>query len=137
MLLRLGTAYAAGTVAALVASLALWVAGRAELTAALGVSIAPALSFGWLSRRLVWGGLWALPFPYLPSRRMSPVRKGVLLSLAPSAAQLFYFLPEAGYGTLGRGLGTWTPLVIVLVNLLWGWVLARLLAYVQGAGSKD
>jgi hypothetical protein len=132
MLQRLFTAYAAGAVAALIASLALWIAGRAELTTALEVSIAPGLTWPWLSQRMAWGGIWALPFPLLRPRRMSPVRKGLLLSLAPSAAALFYFMPEAGRGTLGRELGELTPVVVVLANALWGWALGRLLGFVEG-----
>lgn len=131
---RMFTAYAAGAIAAAIASLALWVAGRAELTAALGVSIAPPLSWRWLAPRLVWGGLWALPFPFIP-RRLSPVRRGLLLSLAPSAASLFWFLPEAGHGSAGRGLGDLTPVVVVGVNALWGWALARLHGWVARGGS--
>jgi hypothetical protein len=137
VLQRLFTAYAAGTLAAAIASLALWIAGRAELTAALGVSIAPALSWRWLAPRLVWGGVWALPFPFVRPRRLSPVRKGLLLSLAPSAAALFYFLPEAGSGTLGRDLGDLTPAVVVLVNALWGWALGRILGWVGGRGTSE
>ncbi len=132
MLQRLFTAYAAGAVAALIASLALWIAGRAELMTALDVSLAPALTWHWLSQRLVWGGIWALPFPLLRPRRMSPVRKGLLLSLAPSAAMLFDFLPDAGFGTLGRELGELTPVVVVLANALWGWALGRVLGFVEG-----
>lgn len=135
MLQRLCTAYAAGAIAGLVASLGLWIAGRAELTAALDVSIAPDLSWRWLAPRLVWGGLWALPYPFVRPRRLSPVRKGLLLSLAPSAAMLFYFLPEAGRGTLGRELGALTPVVVVLANALWGWSLGRVLGFVQGHGG--
>ncbi len=132
MLQRLFTAYAAGAVAALIASLALWIAGRAELMTALDVSLAPALTWHWLSQRLVWGGIWALPFPLLRPRRMSPVRKGLLLSLAPSAAMLFYFMPETGHGTLGSRLGELTPVVVVLANALWGWALGRVLGFVEG-----
>ncbi len=132
MLQRLFTAYAAGSIAALVASCALWVAGRAELIAALDVSIAPSLTWPWIARRLIWGGLWALPYPLLLLGRMSPTRRGVLLSLAPSAAQLFYFFPEAHLGTLGSKLGTLTPLVVVLFNALWGWSLGRVVQFVEG-----
>jgi hypothetical protein len=59
----------------------------------------------------------------------------VLLSLAPSAAQLFYFLPEANLGTLGTELGALTPLVVVLFNALWGWSLGRLIGFVEGGSG--
>jgi len=133
MLRRLFTAYAAGALAAGVASLVLWIAGRAELTAAIDVAIAPKLTWSWLAPRLVWGSLWALAFPFVRPRRMSAVRKGLLLSLAPTAAQLFWFMPERHLGTLGQDLGTLTPAVVVLVNAVWGWVLGRVLAHVEGS----
>ena len=132
MLRRLFAAYAAGALAALVASLLLYVAGRAELTAAVGVAIAPKLTWDWLAPRLVWGSVWALAYPLVRPRRMPAVRKGLLLSLAPSAAQLFYFLPERNLGTLGQDLGTLTPVVVLGVNAVWGWVLGRVLSRVEG-----
>ncbi len=132
MLRRLFAAYAAGALAALVASLVLWIAGRAELTAAVGVAIAPTLTWHWLAPRLVWGSLWALAYPLLRPRRMRAVRKGLVLSLAPSAAQLFYFMPERNLGTLGQDLGTLTPMVVLAANAVWGWVLGRVLSQVEG-----
>ncbi|MBW2279784.1 MAG: hypothetical protein JRG82_03495 [Deltaproteobacteria bacterium] len=116
MLRRFCAAYAAGALAALVASLVLWIAGRAE-------------------PRLVWGGLWALPYPWVRPRRLSAVQKGLLLSLAPSAAQLFWFMPEQNLGVLGQDLGTFTPAVVVLANATWGWVLARTFSRVGGGGG--
>ena len=74
MLQRLFTAYAAGSIAALVASCALWVAGRAELIAALDVSIAPSLTWPWIARRLIWGGLWSA----LPIARLVPATSQAL-----------------------------------------------------------
>ena len=136
MLVRLSAPYAAGALAALASSLAVWIVGRADLTTAIGVAIAPTLTWEWLAPRLVWGGLWALGFPFIRPRKLSPIRKGLLLSLAPSAAQLFYFLPEAGLGAMGRGLGQLTPVVVVLTNALWGYVLARVMMTVQTRSSK-
>jgi hypothetical protein len=135
MLRRFCAAYAAGALAALVASLVLWIAGRAELTAAVGVAIAPKLTWFWLAPRLVWGGLWALPYPWIRPRRLSAVQKGLLLSLAPSAAQLFWFMPERNLGALGQDLGTLTPAVVLLANATWGWVLARTFSLVGGGGG--
>ena len=56
-------------------------------------------------------------------------------SLAPSAAALFYFMPVAGRGTLGRELGELTPVVVVLANARWGWALGRLLGPDVGIGA--
>ena len=58
---------------------------------------------------------------------LTPVRAGLLLSLAPSAAQLFYFFPMGGAGWLGAELGGLTPLFVLAANAVWGWVLARVI----------
>jgi len=116
---RASLAFAAGAVGALASSVALWLAGSAGLTAALGVAVAPALSPAWLHPRLVWGGVWAGLF-LLPLWRGRGLRRGLLLSLAPSAAQLLWLFPQQGRGWLGLELGLLTPAVVLVANAVWG-----------------
>lgn len=116
----LAVGYAAGAVGALANSLALVAAADAGLLRALGVAIAPPLALSWLYPRLVWGGLFglglALPWP---SGRW--VRRGLWLSLAPTAVQLLVIFPwRTGQGLLGLELGAATPLVVVAANAVWG-----------------
>ena len=125
MLRRLAPAYFGGAVGALINSLAVWIFARADLLAAIGVGIAPGLTWSWIAHRLLWGSLWGLGYPLVRRVVPSPARAGLLLSLAPSAAQLFWFSPRSGHGLLGLELGLATPLVVVAANALWGWVLAR------------
>ena len=116
--------FSAGCVGGLANSVALWLGGQYGLTALLGVRLAPQLSPAWLYPRLVWGGLWGLLFllPLLPRKW---VTRGLVLSLGPSLVQLFYVFPfQADQGQLGLGLGTLTPLVVLLVNAIWGLVTA-------------
>ncbi len=116
--------FAAGCLGALVNSLALWLAGRYGVTAALGVGIAPALSPHWLYPRIVWGGLWGFLF-LIAWHDSRPLTKGLLLSLFPSATQLLYFFPfETNQGFLGLRLGALTPLVVLFFNAIWGVVAA-------------
>ena len=124
MLRRFASGYFAGGVAACVASLALWIAGRADLTATIGVKVAPALTWAWLAPRVLAGSLWGLALPLALRRGARPVRAGLALSLLPSLATLFFFLPQAGHGMLGSDLGTLTPLVVLAEYALWGWILA-------------
>lgn len=120
VLRALAVGYAAGAVGALANSVALWAAGQAGLTAALGVAIAPALTPAWLQPRLVWGGLFGLGLA-LPWPAAAWVRRGLLLSLAPSAVQLFVVFPwKTGHGLLGLDLGLLTPLVVLVANAVWG-----------------
>ncbi len=107
-------AYAAGSVGALANSLAVWAFGAAGINAMLGVAIAPHLSPHWLYPRLVWGGLWGLTFLW-PGWRSRWLAKGSLISLLPTAAQLFIVFPILAHkGVAGLELGLLTPLCVLL-----------------------
>ena len=137
MLRRLAVSYFGGAVGAVVSSLCLWVAARAGLLAMLGVAMEANLTWAWLSTRILWGGIFGLGFPLVARMRSSVTRAGLLLSLAPSTAQLFYFLPRSGAGLLGVDLGPLTPLVVLAANAVWGWALARVvIATGERGGSR-
>ena len=127
MVSRLAMAYFGGAVASLVASITLWATAQAGLLQMLDVSLAPPLSWDWLSPRLLWGSIYGLGYPAVRRRGYSPVRSGIILSLLPSAIELFIFMPGDGQRFLGLGLGSATPLVVLTTNALWGWGLARIL----------
>jgi hypothetical protein len=135
VLRRLSAGYFGGAVGAVVSSLAVWVAAQAGLLASLGVDLHPPLSWAWLSPRILWGGLWGLGYPFVVRRGLSPVRAGLVLSLAPSVAQLFYVFPQQGAKLLGVAHGPLTPLVVLAVNGVWGWTLARIALALGDAGA--
>jgi len=113
-----------GELAALVSSLFLWLLGDWGVTAFLNVHIAPPLSTSWLYPRLIWGGLWALPYFItlgIPRARRHWVRKGIIISLLPSLTLLFIVYPyQLGKGQAGLDLGLLTPVVVVVTHLVWG-----------------
>lgn len=111
--------FAAGSIGALANSVALWWLGYYGFTARFNVAIAPHLSPEWLYPRIVWGGLWGLLFilPMLQSRLWL---KGLLISLAPTAVQLLVIFPQANKGIGGTELGIYTPILVLLVNGIWG-----------------
>jgi len=116
--------FAAGCIGALANSLAVWLFGHAGINALLGVSIAPTLSPHWLYPRIVWGGLWGLLF-VLPLLQSKTLLKGLVLSLFPSAVQLFVVFPYMAHkGMAGLDLGLLTPLCVIFFNALWGVVTA-------------
>lgn len=116
--------FSAGCVGAIANSLALWLFGYLGITAMLGVSIAPALTPGWLYPRMVWGGIWGLLF-VLPMLRSRPLSKGAVLSLFPSVVQLFVVFPlKAHKGVAGIELGLLTPVLVLFFNWVWGVVAA-------------
>lgn len=130
----LAVCFAAGVLGALANSLAAWIFGLWGVTALAGVSLAPTLTLPWLYPRLVWGGFWGLVYFFTVNsqrRRRQWIRKGLWVSLLPTAAQLFYFFPyHTPFGPLGVGLGDLTALFVVLFNLVWGFftgLFARLL----------
>jgi hypothetical protein len=125
MIRRFALSYFGGAVGGLVSAAALWLAGRAGLTAMIGVAISPALRWSWLADRILWGGIWGLGYPLALRLARDPLRGAFLLSLAPACAQLFYFLPRAGESLLGTSLGVLTPLVVLAMNAVWGWTLAH------------
>ena len=128
MVRRLAIFYAGGAAGAVANGVAVWLVAAAGVLTAIGVSIAPAFTWTWLSHRMLWGGLWGLALASVPRRVLgggSLVRSALLFSLVPSAAQLFYFSPVRGAGWLGLELGLPTPLVVMAANGIWGWTLAR------------
>lgn len=120
----LATTFVAGLLGGLFNSLALWLAGHYGITDLVGVHLAPELNPVWLYPRLVWGGLWGLIYYVTiarPRTRRHWVRKGLWVSLLPTAVQLFIIFPNTTHhGMLGLGLGQLTPLVVLLVNAVWG-----------------
>jgi hypothetical protein len=90
----------------------------------MGVSIAPSLTPGWLYPRIVWGGIWGLLF-ILPMMQSKLLLKGTILSLFPTAVQLFVIFPyKANKGMAGLDLGLYTPLFVLFFNWIWGAVTA-------------
>ncbi len=118
------TTFTAGLLGALCNSLAAHFAGVWGLTAMLGVNLHPPLTAQWLYPRLVWGGIWGLAYFFTigrPRTRRHWVRKGLWVSLLPSAVQLFVIFPNTTpHGMFGLGLGMLTPLVVIVLNAIWG-----------------
>jgi hypothetical protein len=116
--------FSAGAMGGLVNSLAVWLAGLWGITAAFSVKIAPALTVAWLYPRIVWGGLWGFLF-LLPMMRSRWLTRGLLFSLGPTLVQLFIIFPyKAHKGLMGFELGLFTPLFVVVFNMIWGVIAA-------------
>jgi hypothetical protein len=119
---RITMVFGAGCLGGLVSGLGLWLAGKYGLTASIGVTMKPVLSEGWIYHNVVRGGLLGLIF-LLPVARSSVVKRGLLISLAPTLVMLFVVFPYyTSEGMMGMGLGALTPLVIALYYAVWGLV---------------
>lgn len=116
--------FSAGCLGGLANSIAVWLFGYWGITSSLGVSIAPPLSPTWLYPRLVWGGIWGLIF-ILPVYKSKLLLKGSILSLFPTAVQLFIVFPlKAHKGIAGIDLGLYTPVFVLFFNWIWGFITA-------------
>ena len=122
--------FAAGCVGALINSLAIWLLGDQGITARLGIAIAPNLTPSWLYPRIVWGGIWGLLF-ILPMLASRPLTKGLVLSLFPTAVQLLLIFPQAHKGLGGLELGLYTPVLVLVVNGVWGVASALTIRYAR------
>jgi len=117
---RVGLLFSAGALGGLAGSVALWALGRSGATAMIGVKLAPRMVPMWLYPRIVWGGLWGLLF-LVPMFRHAPLKRGLLVSLGPTAMQLFFVFPYKAYkGYLGLELGQMTPVLVIVLNAVWG-----------------
>jgi hypothetical protein len=120
----LAICFCAGLLAALFNSLAACLSSALGLPALADITMTAELSKLWIYPRLITGGLWGLTYFFTVGRRGSRrywVRKGLWISLLPSAVQLFFTYPEqTPYGLLGLGLGPLTPILVILSNLIWG-----------------
>ncbi|MGK2945725.1 MAG: hypothetical protein ACSLFC_13395 [Desulfuromonadales bacterium] len=116
--------FCAGLLGALCSSLVAWQAGQLGIPAMAGVRMAPLLTPDWLYPRLIWGGLWGLIYFLVvasPKARRHWVRKGLWISLLPTAFQLLVVFPHmTGHGWLGLDLGQLTPIFVFFNNLVWG-----------------
>lgn len=123
--------FAAGCLGALANSLVVWQFGELGIARWAGVLIAPSLTPGWLYPRIVWGGIWGLLF-FLPFFKSRFLLKGTLLSLLPTAVQLFFIFPyQTNKGFMGVGLGVWTPAFVFVYNWVWGVVTAATVRFAK------
>ena len=115
-----------GMVGALANSLVVWFFGYVKITGALGVTISPKFAWLWLRPRLLWGGLWGIPFTVTVRNSWNSLYlAGFLYSLVPTLVQLFYVFPVlAGKGAMGMQLGRMTFLLVIIFNAVWGLTLA-------------
>jgi hypothetical protein len=124
MIRKLSGAFTGGAVGALVDSFNIWILGKAGITAMLGVGLRPEFTPSWLYPRMVWGGIWGLVLILPLFKNVRTSVRGMIVSLAPTAMMFFVVFPSMGKGYLGLGFGLLTPVVVLLLNFIWGIVSA-------------
>ncbi|MFA6283652.1 MAG: hypothetical protein WC633_05895 [Desulfurivibrionaceae bacterium] len=121
MVRKISGAFTGGALGALIDSANIWMLGQAGVTAMLGISLRPQFTAPWLYPRLVWGGIWAMLL-ILPFFRQKTALRGILMSLVPTTMMLVMVFPEMGLGLLGLKAGLLTPLLVLLLNFIYGLV---------------
>ncbi len=112
-----------GGVAAVIVTRTLGVTG---ILATLDIKFAPQSGLLLLFKQIGWGAFWGLAFLAPLLTRWSWPARGLAISLAPTLASWFIFVPRAllpdgsTAGLLGLGAGAWTPALILFVNAIWG-----------------
>lgn len=121
----LSVCFAAGSFGGLSNSLFNWLCGTSGINAALGIALKPAFTPEWLYVRLVWGGLWGLLFCLPLLKNKSIYIRASILFLLPLLVQLFIVFPfKLNKGYMGVDLGTLTPVLVILANLVWAYTTA-------------
>lgn len=121
MVRKISGAFTGGALGALIDSANIWILGQAGVTAMLGISLRPQFTAPWLYPRLVWGGIWAMLL-ILPFFRQKTALRGILMSLVPTTMMLVMVFPEMGMGLLGLKAGLLTPILVLLLNFIYGMV---------------
>ena len=115
----LSAAFTGGVIGALASILVHWLLSRVGLLAMLSIAMAPKLTPSWMYPKLVWGGIWGLLF-IIPVLKNKGVQRGLLFSLIPTFVALIVILPDLGKGYLGLNMGPWTPVLVGVLNAIWG-----------------
>lgn len=112
-------AFTGGVLGALLDSFNIWFMGVVGISDLIGITMKPEFTAPWAYKRMIWGGIWMLLL-LIPIWRSKTILRGMLFSLAPSAMMLFVVLPSMGKGRLGLDFGTLMPVVVIVLNFIYG-----------------
>jgi len=119
MMRKISGAFTGGALGALLDSFTIWWMGVAGVSDWIGIGMKPGFTTPWVYKRMIWGGIWMLLL-LLPVWKGRIVARGMLFSLAPSAMMLLVVLPSMGKGLFGLGFGWMMPVVVVVLNFIYG-----------------
>ncbi len=107
--------FASGTFGGFLEAVSFWFFGKIGINALMGMP-APGWNPAMIYRPVVWGGIWGLIFviPFLGNKI---VWRGIILSIAPTLAAWFVFIPARTPGF--HGTLSMLSLIIIL-NAIWG-----------------
>lgn len=125
---KLPIVFASGAFGGFVEALTYYIFSLTGIVTLFGM---PAVS-GWkpemVYRPVVWGGLWGIVF-FIPLLDEIYILKGVILSLLPTLAAWFIFIPARMPVNMRPGLRG--LLLIIVQNAIWGIVTVLLIKYFE------
>lgn len=116
---NISLAFTGGAIGALLDSFNIWFMGKVGISDLIGITMQPEFTGPWVYKRMIWGGIWMLLL-ILPVLKIRPYARGMLFSLVPSAMMLFMVFPSMNKGLLGLGFGTMMPVVVIVLNFIYG-----------------
>jgi hypothetical protein len=114
---KLPVVFSSGAFGGFVESLLYYIFSLAGIAALFGMPAAKVWKPEMVYRPVVWGGLWGITF-LIPFLDELYVLKGIALSLLPTLAAWFIFIPERAPANMRPGLRGLA--LIVILNALWG-----------------
>ncbi len=120
----LAVSFVSAQLAGLIRALLLWAAWHWHVLQLLEVKLSPSLTPAHLYPLMITEGLWGLCYfltVAIPRQRCHWIRKGLWCSLIPTLTTLFYIYPSVKHlGPAGTQLGLFTPAVVFISYLVWG-----------------
>ena len=111
-------AFAAGALGGLVLFVFFWVISTIGIPQAIGSNFTANVTKAYLYDLITWGGIWG--FIFLVPWKQSWWARGLVFSVAPSLAAFVIFFPRTPAGLFRLGLGALTPLLVLVLNGVWG-----------------
>lgn len=128
----------AGALATLATGLLVWLLYEAGVFIVLGVGIQlPEDVLVWLLKRCGWGALAGLVFLAPVVSGWPQWKRGLVAGCVPIAALLLVIYPWGPEGWLGLNSGAATPVVAIILWVLWGLIAGWLLDRWRFQGPPD
>jgi hypothetical protein len=130
---KLPIVFSSGAFGGFVEALAFYIFSLAGIVTMFGMPAAPGWKPEMIYRPVVWGGLWGIAF-IIPFLDELYILKGIVLSLLPTLAAWFIFIPRRM--PANTHLGIKSLLLITVLNAIWGVATVLLTKYFEKMENK-
>ena len=130
---KLPIVFSSGAFGGFIEALSFYVFSLAGIVTMFGMPAAPGWKPEMIYRPVVWGGLWGIVF-FIPFLDELYILKGVVLSLLPTLAAWYIFIPRRMPANTHLGLKN--LLLIIILNSIWGVATILLIKYFEKNENK-